>query len=162
MPQIVLVAAIGSNRVIGSEGQLPWRLPDDLKHFKALTLGKPVVMGRKTFESVGKPLPGRLNVVMSRSARAIDGCVVVAGVDEALAACGDVSEIAIIGGGTIYEAFLSRADRLELTLVDAAPEGDARFPAYEHRFREVSRREHVADEKHALPFAFTTWVPTDR
>jgi dihydrofolate reductase len=159
---IFLVAAIGRNRVIGREGQLPWRLPDDLKHFKALTLGKPVVMGRKTFDSVGKPLPGRLNVVMSRSPRAIEGCIVVPGAQEALAACGDVPEIAIIGGGTIYEAFLDRADRLELTLVDAAPEGDAHFPAYEDRFREVSRREHPVDERHAVPFALTTWAPIAR
>lgn len=109
---IVMVAALAKNRVIGSNGQLPWRLPDDLAHFKALTLDKPIIMGRKTYDSVGRPLPRRLNVVMTRTPAPIEGCVVVSSVDAALAACGDAPEIAIIGGGTIYEAFLPRADVL--------------------------------------------------
>lgn len=157
-PRVVMVAALAKNRVIGREGQLPWRLPDDLKHFKALTLGKPVIMGRKTYDAIGRPLPERLNVVMTRRApTAIEGCVVVSGVEEALAGCGEVPEIAIIGGGTIYEAFLPRADVLELTQVDAEVEGDAHFPPWEQDFREVGRIEHPADPKHAHAFAFTRW-----
>lgn len=166
-PRVVMVAALAKNRVIGREGLLPWYLPDDLKHFKALTVGKPVIMGRKTYDSIGRPLPNRLNVVMTRrggaiearaiEARAIEGCEVVPSVEAALAACGEAPEIAIIGGGTIYEAFLPRADVLELTLVEAEVEGDARFPSWEEDFVEVSRVEHPADPKHAHAFAFTRW-----
>ncbi len=156
-PRVVMVAALAKNRVIGREGQLPWRLPDDLKHFKALTVGKPVIMGRKTYDSIGRPLPNRLNVVMSRRGGAIECSVVVPSVEAALAACGEAPEIAIFGGGTIYEAFLPRADVLELTLVEAEVEGDARFPSWEEDFVEVSRVEHPADPKHAHAFAFTRW-----
>lgn len=155
--KVVLVAAIAKDRAIGKDGQLPWRLPDDLSHFKALTLGKPVIMGRKTHESVGRPLPGRKNVVMSRSPRAIEGCTVVGSVDEALAAAGDVPEVCVIGGGHVYEAFLPRADALELTLVDADVAGDAFFPAFKDAFVEVARAAHPADARHAYPFAFTRW-----
>lgn len=156
-PRVVMVAALAKNRVIGREGQLPWRLPDDLKHFKALTVGKPVIMGRKTYDSIGRPLPNRLNVVMSRRGGAIEGCEVVPSVETALAACGEVPEIAIIGGGKIYEAFSPRADVLELTLVEADVEGDAHFPPWEEDFVEVNRTEHPADAKHAHAFAFTRW-----
>lgn len=152
-----MVAALAKNRVIGSNGALPWRLPDDLAHFKALTLDKPIIMGRKTYDSVGRPLPRRLNIVMTRTPQPIEGCTVVSSVEAALAACGDAPEVAIIGGGTIYEAFLPRADVLELTLVDASVAGDAHFPPWEQDFSEVWRREHPADEKHAHPFAFTRW-----
>lgn len=155
--RLVLVAAIAKDRAIGKDGALPWRLPDDLKHFKALTLGKPVIMGRKTFDSMGKPLPGRLNVVLTRSPRPIEGCVVVGSLDEALTACGPVPEACVIGGGHVYAALLDRADALELTLVDAEVPGDAFFPPFEHAFVEVSRTEHPADEKHAHAFAFTRW-----
>ncbi len=158
MTSVVLVAALTHDRVIGKDGALPWRLPDDLKHFKALTIGKPVVMGRKTFDSIGKPLPGRTNVVVSRSSGPIEGCLVVRSPEEALAAV-EAPEIAVIGGGEIYRALLPRADVLELTLIDAAIEGDAFFPEYEDAFIEVARTEHPVDERHALRFAFSTWKP---
>jgi dihydrofolate reductase len=155
--RLVLVAAIAEDRGIGRAGALPWRLPDDLKHFKALTLGKPVIMGRKTFDSIGKPLPGRRNVVLSRTPRAIEGCVVVGSVEEALAACGPEPEACVIGGGDVYAAFLDRADALELTLVQTTVPADAFFPPFEHAFVEAARTEHPADARHAFPFAFTRW-----
>ena len=108
--RLVLVAAIAEDRGIGRDGALPWRLPDDLKRFKALTLGKPVIMGRKTFDSIGRPLPGRRNVVLTRTPRPIEGCVVVGSAEEALAACDAAPEACVIGGGDVYAAFLDRAD----------------------------------------------------
>ena len=157
-PSVVLVAALAQNRVIGKDGALPWRLPDDLKHFKALTLGMPVIMGRKTFASIGRPLPGRTNVIVSRTSGPIEGCIVVGSPQAALDAC-DTEEVSVIGGGEIYRAFLPLADVLELTLILAEVVGDAFFPAYEEAFVEIDRTEHPVDERHALPFAFTRWVP---
>lgn len=159
-PRIVLVAALDRDRVIGKDGALPWRLPDDMKHFKALTMGKPVVMGRKTFASMGKPLPGRTNVVLSRRAAPIDGCLVVAD-REAVLALPEVAsapEVCVIGGGEIYELFLPIADRLELTLVHAATGGDVRFPEWRDGSFERTRDElHPADARHAHAFRITTW-----
>jgi dihydrofolate reductase len=155
--RLVLVAAIAKDRGIGRDGALPWRLPDDLKRFKALTLGKPVIMGRKTFDSIGRPLPGRRNVVLTRTPRPIEGCVVVGSAEEALAACDAAPEACVIGGGDVYAAFLDRADALELTLVEATVPADAFFPPFEQAFVEVARTEHPADARHAFPFAFTRW-----
>jgi dihydrofolate reductase len=157
-PSVVLVAALAQNRVIGKDGALPWRLPDDLQHFKALTVGKPVIMGRKTYASIGRPLPHRTNVIVSRTSGPIEGCIVVASPEAALAAC-DAEVVSVIGGGEIYRAFLPLAEVLELTLIDGEIEGDAFFPAYRDAFVEIDRTEHPIDERHALPFAFTRWVP---
>lgn len=129
--EIVLVAALARNRVIGADGGMPWRLPADLQHFKAVTLGHPVVMGRRTFESIGRPLPRRRNIVISRSlAEAPDGCELVRSLGEATAGPGPVM---VIGGGELYAQALPLARRMELTLVDAAPEGDTRFPEWRLR-----------------------------
>lgn len=129
MPIISFIAALANNRVIGKDNELLWRIPEDFKHFKARTVGKPIVMGRKTFESLGRPLPDRHNIVITRNAdyRA-EGVTVVPTPDAALAAAGDVDEVMIIGGAQIYEQFLPRANRLYLTWVDVYPEGDALFP----------------------------------
>lgn len=156
--RVVVIAAVANNGVIGVRGALPWRLPDDLKRFKALTLGKPVVMGRKTFESIGKPLPGRTNVVVTRNeAFRAEGCVIAHSFDDALAAIAAAPEVCVIGGAALYAAALPRATRLELTEVDAAPDGDARFPAFDRsRWREVAREIHAADERHAHAFTFVT------
>lgn len=122
------------NRVIGRGGKLPWHIPEDLKHFKKLTLGKPVIMGRKTFESIGKPLPGRANIVVSRSGFFADGIIPARSVDDALqeaekiAARDGVTEIMIIGGAQVYEQSLAMTDRLYLTVVEETIEGDAFFP----------------------------------
>lgn len=135
-PRIVLVVAAGRNGVIGRDGGLPWRLPSDLKRFKAATLGKPVVMGRKTWESLPRqPLPGRANLVVSRTLASAPGAQVFASLDEALeeahleAASAGVEEVCVIGGAEIYAASLPLADAVLLTEVDLAPEGDAVFPA---------------------------------
>jgi dihydrofolate reductase len=147
-PRIVLVAAVAENGVIGRDGGMPWHLPGDLKHFKRTTLGKPVIMGRRTFDSIGrKPLPGRPNIVLTRDKNfRADGVTVAATLDEALqiaeqeAVKANADEIAIIGGSTLYEETLPRADRLYLTEVHASPKGDARFPAFGRaEWREVSR-----------------------
>lgn len=154
-----MIAALDRDRVIGSEGQLPWRLPDDLARFKALTLGKPIVMGRKTWDSVGKPLPKRTNIVLTRGDRAIEGAIVVHDVEAALRAAGDAPEVWIIGGGAIYELFLPIATHLELTHVEANVSGDARFPVVDPDVWKVEARErHEADARHAYAFEYVTYV----
>jgi dihydrofolate reductase len=134
-PQIVLVAAIGENHVIGRDNQLPWRLPSDLRHFRGVTIHKPVVMGRKTYESIGKPLPDRTNIVVSRDlGLRVPGAVLATSLDAALAAARKdarqrgIGEIMVIGGSGIFEATMPLAGRLEITHVHAAPEGDVFFP----------------------------------
>lgn len=153
-PHISLVVAVARNGVIGRDADLPWRLPDDLRHFKAITLGKPVVMGRRTFESIGRPLPGRENRVVSRRPGfELPGCRSFARLEDALA--GPEPEVMVIGGGQIYAAALPLAQRLYLTEVDAEVEGDTRFPELDAgAWREVSREEHAADERHAHAFRF--------
>jgi dihydrofolate reductase len=129
--RLSLIAAVARNGVIGAKQGIPWRLSTDLQRFKKLTMGKPVIMGRKTFESIGKPLPGRLNIVITRGSRLAADVVCVADIDEAIkAAAGSGAEEAmIIGGGEIYAATIDRANALYITHVDAAPEGDTFFPA---------------------------------
>ncbi len=148
---ITMVAAMAEGRVIGKDGLMPWNIPEDYKHFKALTVGKPCIMGRKTFESIlkelGKPLPGRPSIVISRGGFAHEGAIVVpsleAGLEKARALLAEMGgdEICIIGGGQIYAQALSVASVLELTHIAAAFDGDAYFPAFDpQQWREVSRR----------------------
>ena len=157
MSKIALIAAMTDDRVIGIENRLPWKLPADMKWFRRHTLGKPIVMGRKTFESFGgKPLPERLNIVITRDRdyRA-DGAVVVHDIDAALAVAGDAEEVMIIGGASFYEQMLPRADRLYLTFVHADVEGDAWFPEFDRsQWREVYREDHEADEKNPYAYSF--------
>jgi dihydrofolate reductase len=132
MPRITLVAAMARNRVIGRAGGMPWHLPADLAHFKAVTLGHPVLMGRKTFESIGRALPGRLNIVISRGRPELpEGVLLCASLDEAIAACAGHAELMVIGGGEIYRQALDRAERLALTLIDAEIDGDTWFPDFQ-------------------------------
>lgn len=154
-PLISIIVAMAKNGIIGRENQLPWRLPADLSHFKALTMGKPIIMGRKTWESLPGVLPGRRHIVITRDINyQAESCTVVHTVDDALAAAGGVPEIMIVGGGAIYKETLPRADRLYLTLVDVVAEGDACFPEIDwDSWREVSREPHPADEKN--PYAYT-------
>jgi dihydrofolate reductase len=133
--QKVIVVAVGENGVIGAENDLPWRLPTDLKHFKSLTLGKPMIMGRKTFESIGKPLPGRTTIILTRDeSYKVEGCLIAHNVDMALrlgeqtAADMGANEIAIVGGAQVYQLLLPHTDKIELTRVMASPVGDAVFP----------------------------------
>lgn len=150
-----IVVAAAENNVIGRANELPWRLPDDLKRFKALTLGKPVVMGRKTFTSIGKPLPLRQNIVISRQAGFVaEGCTIVASIDEALAAADSASEVMVIGGADIYRQILPRIDQIYLTRVHAEIAGDTYFPdiVWED-WIELESEYHRSDDRH--PFAFT-------
>ncbi|HXH72555.1 MAG TPA: type 3 dihydrofolate reductase [Mariprofundaceae bacterium] len=151
-----LIWAMDDNRLIGRENRLPWHLPADLQWFKRNTLGKPILMGRKTFESIGRPLPGRANIVLSRQqGLAIDGCTVVTSLDEAKQMVPGAEEIMVIGGAEIYAALLPRADRLYVTEIHAAFEGDAWFPAFERSsWRETFREAHAADEKNPYAYDF--------
>ena len=153
---VSLVVAMAENRVIGRDGGLPWRLPDDLKHFKRLTVDHTVIMGRKTFDEVGRPLPNRRNVVISRNpAFRPDGVTVVPSLDEALALGASETEVFVIGGGEIYRQALLRADRVYLTLVHAAVEGDTTFPDFERSAWVLeSEQFHPADDRHAYGFSF--------
>jgi dihydrofolate reductase len=153
-----IIVAVADNGVIGSGNQLPWRLPDDLKRFKALSLGKPIVMGRKTFDSIGRPLPGRLNVVISRQpGLEIPGCTVVTSIDAAIAAAQPVPEIVIVGGADIYRQVLPQVQIIHLTRVHANVDGDVLFPELkEQQWREVAKEYHPADERHAHAFTFST------
>ncbi len=130
-PTVTLVVARADNGVIGNKGKLPWRLRSDLHHFRSVTMGKPMIMGRKTFESLPRLLDGRKHIVLTQDPTwRADGAVVVHDMDEALAAAGDVPEITVIGGAEIYKLFLDRADKVWLTRVHAHPEGDTRLPAF--------------------------------
>jgi dihydrofolate reductase len=154
-----LIAAADRNLAIGRDNQLPWHLPDDLKRFKALTLGKPVLMGRKTAESLGRALPKRENLVLTRSGRLpFEGMRPVASLDEALHIAGE-SELMVIGGGEIYALTLPLASRLYLTHVDTAVVGaEAYFPRFDRdQWRETSRAAHDIDEKHAYAFEFVDY-----
>ncbi|WEK49823.1 MAG: dihydrofolate reductase [Candidatus Kaistia colombiensis] len=144
--QLSIIAAVAENGVIGNDGDMPWKLSTDLKRFKAITTGKPVIMGRKTFASIGRPLPNRVNVVLTRARDfAAPGTVIVPTLDAAVAAAADTgaAEAMVIGGGEIYGAFMDRADRLYITHVDAAPAGDAHFPAIDPAVWEVVSTEAV-------------------
>lgn len=147
MPRVTLVAAVAANGTIGAQGGLPWRLPEDLRHFKALTLGHPVIMGRRTWEGIGKALPGRENIVLTRSPGfEAPGAHVAASLDAALALCLGEREAFVIGGAEIYAAALPRADALELTEIQRDFPGDTRFPAFERAdWREVERRPQAAN-----------------
>ena len=155
-PRISIIVVMAKNGVIGRDNRLPWHLPADLAHFKAVTMGKPMVMGRKTWESLPGLLPGRRHIVISRKPdyRA-EGCTLVHSLDQALSAAGEAPEVMVVGGGTIYKESLPRADRLYLTLIDAEVEGDVRFPEIDPAaWRELSREPHPADERNAYAYTF--------
>ena len=150
---ITLVLARADNGVIGRDGGLPWRLPADLRRFKALTLGKPMIMGRKTFEGFPAPLPGRRHIVLTRDlAWGAAGAEVAHCVDDALALAGE--DVSVIGGAEVFALFLDRADRIELTEVHAAPEGDTMVPSFTG-WREMAREDHSAEGDHPA-YSFVT------
>lgn len=152
---ISMIAAMAKDRVIGKDNQMPWHLPADFAWFKRCTLGKPVVMGRKTYESIGRPLPGRQNIVISRDANlAIEGVTTVTSIEQALEAAGEVDEVMIIGGGAIYKACLPQADKLYVTYIDAQIEGDTQFPYWGDMFKENHSENYAADEKNAYDMRF--------
>ena len=157
--RLALIAAVARNGVIGRGGGLPWRIPADLRYFKATTMGKPMIMGRRTFDSIGKALPGRTNIVVTRSGNfTADDVEVAADFDQALAiaAATGTEEAMVIGGGEIYAVALPRADRLYLTQVHIDAEGDVYFPELDRaQWREVSRNDHAA-EGDTPAFSFVT------
>ncbi|MEJ2765823.1 type 3 dihydrofolate reductase [Photobacterium sp. MCCC 1A19761] len=153
--KISMIAAMAHDRVIGKDNAMPWHLPADFAWFKQATMGKPVVMGRKTFESIGRPLPGRHNIVISRNPDfQADGVTVVNDIAAAKAAAGSVDELMIIGGGAIYTACLAQADRLYLTFIDVEVTGDTRFPDWGEGWQEVHHESYAADEKNAHDMRF--------
>lgn len=156
--KITLVAALADNNVIGRGGALPWHLPDDLRHFKALTMGRPILMGRRTFESIGRPLPGRRNLVMTRGELAATAAVeTVTDLSAAIALCGPAAEICVIGGAAVYQQALPLATHLELTLVHATIDGDVFFPHLDlAQWRELARTARAADDRHAWPMTYLT------
>ncbi|QXC37839.1 type 3 dihydrofolate reductase [Aeromonas jandaei] len=160
--KISMIAAMAHDRVIGKDNQMPWHMPADLAHFKRVTLGKPVLMGRKTFESIGRPLPGRRNLVISRNPDyQAEGIEVVGSVEAALALLADneVAEVMVIGGGHLYAELLPKADCLYLTRIELEVEGDTRFPAFaDEQWQCVEREVHQADEKNPHPYRFETWL----
>lgn len=154
--KISLIAAMADNRVIGIDNSLPWNLPADMKWFRQNTLGKPIMMGRKTFDSIGKALPGRRNIVVTHDESFVaKGCDVVHDIESGLALLSDVDELMVIGGASFYEQTLLKADRLYLTLVHAEIEGDAWFPDVDFsQWTETSRETHEADEKNEFNYSF--------
>jgi dihydrofolate reductase len=158
---VALIVAMSNNRVIGRNNALPWHLSEDLKYFKRTTLGKPVIMGRKTFESIGRPLPGRANIIVSRSGFVADNIRVVSSLEEALTLAESIAfidgaeEVMVIGGAELYAHALPVAQRLYLTLVDAEIEGDAFFPALNNdEWQEISREDYAAVEPNPYNYSF--------
>ena len=158
-PRVSIIAALARNRAIGRDNRMPWRLPEDLKRFRRLTMGHAVIMGRKTFDSIGSPLPGRSNIVITHSRDwSRPGCLPVNSLDAALAAAGEAPDAFVIGGAQIYALALPRARRLYMTEIDRAFEGDAFFPEFERSsWREVSRERHASEGTETFDYAFVEY-----
>ena len=151
---------MANNRVIGLNNQMPWHLPADLQHFKSVTMKHPIIMGRKTFDSIGRPLPGRRNIVISRNQTLIlEGAEVMHSIEDAIASCADagVEDIMIIGGSNLYSQTLAMADRLYLTFINLDIDGDAHFPDWQDgTWQEITRESHQPDEKNQYAYDFVT------
>jgi dihydrofolate reductase len=156
MSCLSLIVAMGKNRVIGANGAIPWRLPNELQLFKRITMGHHIIMGRKTWESIGRLLQGRTTVIVTRQKDyAVPGAIIAHALTDAIKRCANDTEIFVVGGGELYREALPQADRLYLTIVDAAPAGDTLMPEINFtEWRETSSEDHVADEKHAHAYRF--------
>lgn len=153
-----IVVAISENHVIGKDNKLLWYLPNDLKHFKNITTGHTVIMGRKTYDSVGKPLPKRRNIIITRQNITIEGCEVVSSIEAALALCANEEEVFIVGGAEIYKQSLHLTDRIYLTIVHKEFEGDSFFPEIaKNEWKEIYREDYQPDEKNSLSYSFITY-----
>ena len=157
MPTISLIVAHDTNRTIGCNGRIPWKLPRDLAYFRRVTLGKPVIMGRKTFDSIGRPLDGRVNIVMSRNTERIRGVTIVASVEDALEAVKGVQEAMVIGGASVYEQFLPLARYVYATHVHGAFAGDVRFPELGRGWRIMNVARFTQDNRNAHACDFVVW-----
>ncbi|NCD69810.1 dihydrofolate reductase [Mucilaginibacter agri] len=154
---ITIVVAISQNHAIGKDNKLLWNLPKDLKHFKDITTGHTVIMGRKTYESVGKPLPKRRNIIITRQSITIEGCEVVSSIENALALCADEEEVFIVGGAEIYRQAMHLTNRIYLTIVKKDFEADSFFPVIDEKEWKITEQEDFEpDEKNNLPFSFIT------
>jgi dihydrofolate reductase len=153
---INIIVAMGRNHVIGADGGMPWHLPADLRRFKSITMGYPIVMGRKTHASIGRALPGRTTIVVSRTASSNpDGCVLAATLDDAIDSAGNAEQLMIVGGARLYAEALPRAVRIYITEIDAAFAGDVYFPAFDRdAWHETSREPHTADEQNPYDYSF--------
>ncbi len=158
--KVTLIVARARNGVIGRGNALPWRLPEDLAHFKRTTMGHPIIMGRRTWDAIGRPLPGRRNIVVTRDAAwAADGAERAASVAEAIAACGDATDAFVIGGAQIYRVAMPLADALVVTEIDRDIDGDTLFPPIDpSAWQETTRERHVGAAPDALPFAFVHYA----
>lgn len=155
---IVLIAAAGENNALGKDNDLPWHLPDDFKHFKQLTTGHYIIMGRKTFESFPRPLPNRTHVIITRQTDyAHEGCITASSLEDALNKVPTGEDAFIIGGGEIFKQSMDVADCIELTRVHTSPDADAFFPEIDNHWKLVSEQYHPKDEKHQFDFTFQTW-----
>ena len=159
MSRLSIIVAMAKNRTIGVNNTLPWHIPQDLKHFKALTMGHHMIMGRKTFESIGKPLPGRTTVVVTRNRELkIDGCIMSRSLQEAITACENDEEIFIVGGAEIFEQALPLTDTMYVTEIQQEVEGDVHFPVFDKKlWREVSREHHSQEIPQPLEYHFVTY-----
>ena len=160
-PIVSIIVAMAKNRVIGKDNDMPWHLPADLQHFRKMTTGKPIIMGRKTYESIGRPLPKRHNIIVSRNPEyKQEGCDVVDSLEAAVKCAGDVEEVFIIGGGFLYEQTIERADKFYLTFIDLeVDDADTLFPAYEHlSLKKVAGEKHDKDEKNPYDHEFTEFI----
>jgi len=157
-PVVSIIVAMDRNRLIGGDGRLPWHLPADLRHFKQTTRGKPVVMGRKTYESIGKPLPDRTNIVVTRdNDYQAPGCITSSSLGEAIQSAGNVKELMIIGGADLYRQAFPRATRLYLTRIDAEFEGDTWFPDFDvNEWKVTAKSDHEVDDRNRIPYSFAT------
>ncbi|MFA0447752.1 diacylglycerol kinase [Vibrio breoganii] len=152
---VSMIAAMANNRIIGKDNQMPWHLPADFTWFKKCTMGKPVIMGRKTYESIGRPLPGRHNIVISRDAElTIEGVTTVTSIESALEVVTDEPEVMIIGGGSIYEHCLPMAHKLYLTYIDLEVDGDTQFPDWGEGWKQIHLEQYFSDEKNAHDMQF--------
>ena len=155
---ISIIAAIGNNWVIGKNNKIPWNLPEDMEHFKKLTLGKPVIIGQRTFQSIGKPLSGRTNIILTKDDNfKQEGCLIANSIEEALKAAGNAEEVMICGGESVYRQFLPLANRMYLTLVEGDYEGDAFFPEFDYKdWNETERIKNEPDKDNPYKYSFVT------
>jgi dihydrofolate reductase len=159
LPRLSLIVAMAQNRTIGINNTLPWRCPEDLKHFKALTMGHHMIMGRKTFDSIGKPLPGRTTVIVTRNKDlSIAGCLIAHSLEQAIAACAGDEEIFIVGGAQLYAQAMARVDTLYITEIRQDVEGDAHFPEFDKsEWLELAREQRSQETPQPLEYHFVTY-----
>jgi dihydrofolate reductase len=160
MTELSLIVAMDENRLIGSNNDLPWQMPADLAYFKRTTMGKPIIMGRKTFASIGRPLPGRRNIVITRDSDfSAAGCEIANGIDAALSMCSDMEEVMLIGGASLYQQTIDQATQLYITLIHHSFEGDTWFPEFDLReWKQESREDHDADHGNPHAYSFMKFV----